>query len=253
MLDTGFAGGSEFGDSVIATLDATDPRSAISDNNGHGTQMAMIASGYVEPYGNSIDANDSLTPVIAVKTFDKDGYSTNFDLMRSIEFAVNKGARVINLSWGSQNDSRFLRDAIRTAAKNDVVLIASAGNEPSGRPVYPAAYNEVLSVSALDMKGRRWDQANYGEFVDIAAPGFAGMPTGSSGGEAGVYGGTSISSAYVARALSQYRARHPDASAAEVRAALIRSLTDAGPQGRDPYYGNGALDRQAMDRFLKTN
>lgn len=84
-----------------------------------------------------------------------------------------------------------LESATQYATANGLVLVAAAGNTPTGKPVYPAAYENVIAVGALAPDGERWDQSNYGDFVDIQAPGFAYMPVGYQG-DAGLYAGTSI-------------------------------------------------------------
>ena len=130
-----------------------------------------------------------------------------------------------------------------------MVIVAAAGNEPTGTAIYPAGYAGVLAVSATTEGGTLWDQSNYGEFVSFSAPGTATFPVGYQG-PAGSYAGTSIASAYVSRALALYFARHPNASTAEAVAALKAAATDAGAAGRDTQYGFGAIDAAAISRLL---
>ena len=77
-------------------------------------------------------------------------------------------------------------------------IVASAGNEPTGKPIYPAAYSSVIGIGALRPDGKKWGKSNYGDFVEFEAPGFAKLPVGYKG-EPGIYAGTSISAAFVAR------------------------------------------------------
>ena len=116
--------------------------------------------------------------------------------------------------------------------------------------MYPAAYRDVIAVSALAEGGAIWANSNSGDFITLAAPGYATFPVGYKGG-AGAYAGTSISSAYVSRALALYFAKHPKATASEAIQALKHAVTDIGATGRDPQYGYGALDAAAMARFLR--
>jgi hypothetical protein len=140
--------------------------------------------------------------------------------------------------------------AVAYAQSKGVILVASAGNEPTQKATYPAAYRNVIGVSALDASGNLWESSNYGSFVTVAAPGTASFPVGYKG-PPGAYEGTSISSAYVSRALALYLAKHPKATASEAIQALKDSLTDAGATGVDSKYGYGSLDAAAMARFLR--
>lgn len=248
VLDSGIMSLEKLKSQVVAKLDATQPGAPLRDPSGHGTQMALIASGLVLP--TNTEAIEGSVPVVAVKAFDENGRSSSFDLLNGLTFAAEKGAGVVNMSWGSEAESKFLHDLLVRAKARDMLLVAAAGNKPTGRPVYPAAFPEVLSVGALGSDGSRWDQSNYGSFVDLAAPGSARMPVGHNG-PPGSYGGTSISSAYTAKMLAAYRTKHPQASSSEITKKLMMSLTDHGPPGRDPFYGNGALDNNAVSRFLR--
>ena len=162
-------------DLVLASFDAIEPDQPISDSLGHGTQMAMVAAGVISPFGIE-EKNDSNNPIIPIRVFDDDGVTTNFDLMKSILFAVDNGARVMSLSWGTEVESDFLRDATDVASSKGLVIVASAGNEPTGKPVYPAAYPSVVGVGALGVDGKRWKKSNFGDFVDLYVPGIATFP-----------------------------------------------------------------------------
>ena len=126
-----------------------------------------------------------------------------------------------------------------TAAGQGLLLVAAAGNEPTGRPVYPAAYPDVIAVGGTTADGQPWKDSNAGDFVDLSAVATATLPAGS-------YVGTSISSAVVANALAQYLNRHPGATAAQARAALVAALSPAPAAGT----GAGTLDAAALRRLL---
>lgn len=241
VLDTGLSPSLDLGVLVRGTYDATKAANAqgvLEDTAGHGSQMALIASGIIQPAGST--AGRDTTPVLAIRAFDDDGRATGFSLMQSIDYALANGSRVLSLSWGSNANSTFLEGAMRYAADQGAVIVAAAGNEPTGYPVYPAAYEQTIAVAALDATGKRWSQSNYGKFVDVAAPGFAVLPVGYQG-EPGAYVGTSIATPYVARWVENYLATQPGASLEQVREALGNAAKDAGEKGRDPYYGRGIL------------
>nr|WP_320014792.1 S8 family serine peptidase [uncultured Desulfobacter sp.] len=208
VLDTGLMAEYAGNDFIKGSFDALSPDSPISDDVGHGTQMALIASGQVAPMGTL--PGEFANPVLSVRAFDDNGFTSNTIIMQSIDYALENGARVLSLSWGSEIDSAFLKSAMNYAVSKGLVVVAAAGNSPTGKPVYPAAYEPVIAVSALAPDGNTWDQSNYGDFVDLSAPGFASLPVGSEG-EPGTYAGTSISTAYLAGKLAAFLRGHPDA------------------------------------------
>lgn len=208
VLDTGLMAEYAGNDFIKGSFDALSPDSAISDDVGHGTQMALIASGQVAPMGTP--PGGFANQVLSVRAFDDNGFTSNTIIMNSIDYALENGARVLSLSWGSETDSAFLKSAMNYAVSKGLVVVAAAGNSPTGKPVYPAAYEPVIAVSALAPDGNTWDQSNYGDFVDLSAPGFASLPVGSEG-EPGTYAGTSISTAYLAGKLAAFLREHPDA------------------------------------------
>lgn len=207
VLDTGLMS-QYLSDSLNhASFDALSPDNIIiSDTMGHGTQMALIASGQVHPMGSGPGMFSN--PVISIRVFDDNGYTSNASLIKSIDFAIKNGARVLSLSWGSETGSLFLESAMKYAKTKGVIVVAAAGNNPTGKPVYPAAYESVISVSALAPDGKLWEKSNFGDFVDIAAPGFADLPVGYNG-DPGTYAGTSISTAFIAGKLASYLREHP--------------------------------------------
>lgn len=214
VLDSGVEEIDGFDMPVVAELDGLNPGGRIMDSSGHGTQMALIASGAVKPYGVS-DASAEINPVIPIRVFDRNGVTSNFTIMEAVGFALENGARVMSLSWGSETHSRFLEDALNMTRSKGVFIFASAGNRPTGRPVFPAAYPAVIGVGALNSEGQRWENSNFGDFVSVYAPGIANLPVGFNGNP-GVYAGTSISAAYTAHRAAAYLADHPEASLLEI-------------------------------------
>ncbi|MBW1863186.1 MAG: S8/S53 family peptidase [Deltaproteobacteria bacterium] len=209
ILDTGLRPDSGLEGLVLASVDALNPADPISDSAGHGTQMALIAAGVVKPQGVSADFG-TRSPIIPIKAFDDNNVTSNFNLMSSIDFAIKHGARVMSLSWSAETKSDFLKDALGYASSRGLIIVASAGNDPTGKPVYPAAYSSVIGVGALNPDGKPWKRSNYGDFVMLYAPGFATLPVGYMG-DPGTYAGTSISTAFVANIISNYLSQNPNA------------------------------------------
>lgn len=248
VLDSGFSAPEGWTVPVAGNFNAVAPDSTAADPLGHGTQMALIASGLVSPIG--VDPSDvGYSPILAIQAFDAQGVTSNFDLFRAIDYASANGAKVVSLSWGTETPSAFLAQAVQLAQDRGMMVVAAAGNEPSGHAVYPAAYPGVIAISATTPAGDLWDQSNYGDFVSFAAPGFARLPVGYEG-PPGLYAGTSAATAYTAGLISRYLASHPDATAAEVQTALKDAASDAGTKGRDAKYGFGTLDSTAVQKLL---
>jgi hypothetical protein len=109
--------------------------------------------------------------IMALKILNADGDGSAANAVPAIYYAVANGADIISGSWGGQNGSEALREAIAYAHRQGVIVVAAAGNDGANVPYYPAAYPNVLSVAATDATDRRWHLSNYGDWVDIAAPG----------------------------------------------------------------------------------
>ena len=151
------------------------------DDYGHGTHVA----GTVGAHGNNGQGVTGVmwrASLMPLKAFDSNGSGSDSDIVDAITYAVAKGAKVINASWGGLGYSQTLYDAINSANNAGVLLIAAAGNgDDDGvgdnndiMPAYPASYNlpNIIAVAALDQRDNRVPFSNYGpNSVDVAAPG----------------------------------------------------------------------------------
>ncbi|BBO78940.1 hypothetical protein DSCW_63570 [Desulfosarcina widdelii] len=209
VMDSGLSADYADNPFVQAAYDAVSPGATVGDEMGHGTQMVLIAAGAINPLGAETKSAAG-SPVVAIRAFDDNGYTSTYTLVRGIDYAIENGARVLSLSWGSETASSLLESATDYAASRGLVLVAAAGNSPTGKPVYPAAYENVIGVGALTPDGEAWDQSNYGDFVSVYSPGLADLPVGYNG-DPGVYAGTSIATAYTARQVAAILSRNPQA------------------------------------------
>ncbi len=215
ILDSGMSEQESLAKFVFASLDVMTPDTPVTDTLGHGTQMAFIASGIVKPFGSVTDP-ESLTPIIPIRAFDDNGFTTDAKIAHAINFALANNAGVISLSWGSETRSAIMEKAMEYATARGLIIVAAAGNEPTGKPVYPAAYPSVIGVGALGPHGKTWEKSNFGGFVALYAPGIAYLPVGY-GGEPGLYGGTSIATAFVANSIAVYLTENPAATPEDIR------------------------------------
>jgi len=170
-----------------------------TDDNGHGTHVAGIIAA-TEGNGGTVGVAPGCR-VLPVKVMAADGTGDSYDIAAGIEYAADAGARVINLSLAGPSD-QLMSDAVSYARSKGCVVVAAAGNEgsPDGAD-YPARYEGVVGVGAVDRTGARWvytrGGSNYGSGVDIAAPGVDILSTVPGGGYASV-SGTSMASPFVA-------------------------------------------------------
>jgi subtilisin family serine protease len=144
---------------------------------------------------------------------------------KGINYAVENGAKVINLSLGGQRvPESELRDAIIRAYEKDILIVGSAGNQNNSIPHYPDAYPEVISVAAVDAMGRKMSYSNYGPKVEVCA--VTDNMTTLLGGGYGFGGGTSHSTPCVAALGALLFSRFPNLSNSNVR-QIITSTADS--------------------------
>ena len=185
---------------------------------GHGTHVTGILA-KVAPQSQ----------ILPVRVLDTNGRGNTFTLAYAIEWAVKQGADVINLSLGTESDSRVLRDTIQQAIDQGVIVVAAAGNLNTNEPQFPASYPDVISVTAVDSTNHKADFANYGwRWVDLAAPGVGITSTivGPEGSGYASWSGTSMSTPFVSGAMALLRQTEPDASPAEIAAQFYTHSAD---------------------------
>jgi len=195
VLDTGIDGDHEDLDGkVIAVANFTDS-STTNDIHGHGTHIAGIIA--------AISDNDigvaGVTPecsLMNAKVADDKGRCQASDVAEAIIWVVDNGASVINISIELVEPSLELEDAINYAWRQGVITITAAGNDGSQAPVYPAYYEKCITVAATKPDDTLAPLSNYGDWVDVAAPGFNIYST-MPGDSYGYKTGTSFATAYV--------------------------------------------------------
>lgn len=231
-------------------INFVDENSPPEDDVGHGTHVAGIIAATVDNV-EGVAGISWYNQVIPVKVLDHTGAGSTYDVARGIIWATDAGASVINLSLGNYVDAEFLHDAVRYAYDRDVVLIAATGNDSTEEPGYPAAYPEVLAVSATDRFNRRSVFSNFGDYLDVVAPGETIASTYYQDQYAAL-SGTSMASPHAAALAAMIRSLNPDLTNEEVMDIMRKSAVDLGPPGKDPYYGHGLIDvRSALEYALQ--
>jgi subtilisin family serine protease len=203
-----------------------------TDRNGHGTHVA----GIVAARGDNDIGIAGLAwraRIMAVRAVDASGDADPVAVAEGVRYAVAHGARIVLLAMAGTNPGPYLGDAVRAASDAGALVVCAAGNggvDLDVQPVFPASYDVpgVISVAATGRSGRLSGLSNLGaRGVDIAAPGDAILSTADGGGYAR-RSGTSMAAATVAGALALMSAAAPDADAADLRDALLRSADHDG-------------------------
>jgi subtilisin family serine protease len=246
LLDTGVDGTHpDLAGRVLGGYNFVDDNLDTRDLHGHGTACAGIIAGT----GSATDGVQGVAPqvfVLPVKVMGDTGQGNAFSVVEGIVYAVDRGAQVINLSIGTRSDAQIVRDAIDYAAKRGVLVVAASGNDGMEQVLLPAGYPEVVCVGAVDAELTRAPFSNYGEEVDVVAPG-VGVYTCGANGTRTYFSGTSSAAPFVAGALAVLRGRQPHADADELRAQLLATADNVGVAGRDSYYGEGIVNlRRAL-------
>jgi subtilisin family serine protease len=166
-----------------------------------------------------------------------------------MDWAVRKGARVINMSFAGPDDPEIAR-AVAAARQKGVVLVAAAGNAgPKSAPLYPAANPNVIAVTATDAQDALLKVAVRGRHIAVAAPG-VDVVAPAPGGLYQFSTGTSIAAAHISGIAALLLERRRDLSPDAIRKALVATTTDLGPKGRDDQFGAGLADASRAVEFV---
>ena len=192
------------------------------DESGHGTHVAGIVGAAV---GNDVGVagiawNCTLMPIRGAGVR---GIRDNRSAA-AIVYAVDNGARVINMSWGGRERSFVLRDAVDYAYARGVLMIAASGNESEGASIFPAGYRKVISVAATEQHKQKFYQSNFGAAIDIGAPGNVILSTHINN-RYRLLSGTSMATAHVSGVAALIISKRPSLTHQEVRQILL-STTD---------------------------
>ncbi|PWU19680.1 MAG: hypothetical protein C5B50_06110 [Verrucomicrobia bacterium] len=191
-----------------ANLDPSSP--------SHGTSMAETILRSV----SMVTKGNSSFEILPVDVYGPNPSTSTFDVANGIAQAVNGGAKIINLSLGSDGDSPFLHNIIQQASGMGVLFVGAAGNTPVTTPFYPAAYPEVTAVTALD-QGQLAPYANRGSFISVGAPGTSVVYYGN---QAWYVMGTSPAAAWATGMAEGFMERSGSSSASSARTFLTSNF-----------------------------
>ena len=207
--------------------------------HAHGTAIAGAIAAHSRLMGVAPAAQ-----ILGVRAFGASGSGaegTTFNILKGLDWAADKGARVFNMSFAGPSDPAIAR-AMAAARQRGIVLIAAAGNAGAkSPPLFPAADPNVIAVSATDAEDRLFDASNRGGHIAVAAPG-VDILLPAPGGSYQVSSGTSFAAAHVSGIAALILERRPDLKPEAVRNIILATAKDLGPKGRDPQFGAGLAD-----------
>ncbi len=219
--------------------------SLVEDEQGHGTAVAGVIGAAMNGEGTVGIAPEVEIIVIKAECDASGGFIRSSDLVFGLYYAIERDADIVNMSFSSYDPNNIFADATRLAVDSDIICVAAAGNDATAQLAYPAADPNVIGVGALAESS--WELAsysNYGENVDIVAPGTT--YTSAMNGGYKTINGTSFACPNVVGGLALYLSKNQYTTFDELTEELYASALDLGDLGPDFYYGYGAFDLSAI-------
>jgi hypothetical protein len=213
-------------------------RDASNSPSFHGTAIASMLSADSPDYQGIAPASH----LYAASVFERDSnngeVASTASLVKALDWLTREQVEVINMSLAGP-PNRLLQAVLKRVSEKGIPVLAAAGNAgPASAPLYPAAYDSVVAITAVEADGRVFRLANRGEYLDLAAPG-VNIRHAQAGGGYVVSSGTSFAVPFASVAVARLRSQ---ADAGDVLTQLYRSAHDLGPPGKDDIYGYGLLD-----------
>lgn len=223
---------------IAAQKDFVDDALPAQDQTGHGTHVAGIAAANTNNRAG-VAGGCPACKILVARVLGPDGSGTVADVIDGITWSADNGAKVINLSLGHYGEAvEAEENAVNYARNKGAMIVGAAGNGATSERFYPGAYTRAMAVSATDQNDRRAGFSNFGDWVDVAAPGVRILSTVP--GSYGYKSGTSMSTPYVSGLAALISAQ--GYSADQVRNRIEATATDLNPRGKDPFFGHGRID-----------
>ncbi|CCQ10944.1 Alkaline serine protease [Pseudoalteromonas luteoviolacea B = ATCC 29581] len=223
------------------------------DGNGHGTHVAGTIAAISNGKG-VVGVNPSgQLGLHIVKVFNDSGrWAYGSDLIKAIEQCEAAGANVTSMSLGGGASSTAERNAFEQSYSRGMLHIAAAGNDGNSSLSYPASYDAVVSVAAVDSSENKASFSQYNNQVEIAGPGVNVNSTWNNGGYKSI-SGTSMATPHVSGVAALVWSHFPECSNTQIRNALNATAKDKGTSGRDTSYGFGIVQAKAAYNYLSQN
>ncbi len=218
----------------------------------HGTAISGIIAAQKTLRGVAPRAG-----ILAVRAFVAEdgglGEADTMSLARGMNWAERRGAQVFNMSFAGPKDALLLK-LVDAAHARGIIMVAASGNAgPEAPPLYPAAHEHVIAVTATDFTDKLYKRANRGAHIALAAPG-VDILVAVPGGRFGMMSGTSLATAHISGLVALLLESDPNLTPKEIHTLITRSAHDLGPKGTDPQFGAGRADAvEALDEGTKVN
>ncbi|WP_067726025.1 S8 family serine peptidase [Oceanobacillus damuensis] len=246
IIDTGISSHPDL--EIAGGYSAVDYTTEWTDDNGHGTHVAGVIGSKRDDIGVVGIAPES--SLYAVKALDADGKGGIFNVVDAIEWSIENNMDIINLSLGYEKDSEdseALRNMLDEAYDSGILVVGASGNDGNS-VTYPAKYDSVIGVSAVDGRLNIAGFSSTGAEVEFSAPGFNIISTYLNDSY-GMGSGTSQASPHVSGMLAILKQKFPQMTNGELREELINHTEDLGEPGRDPLYGHGFITYTPDDQI----
>lgn len=219
-----------------------------SSNEGlqHGTAIASLLVGAPDTRSPGLVPGATVIAINAFHQRHGDERADAFSLIEALDRLAADGVQVINLSLAGPRNTALEGLVSRLVNERNIVLVAAAGNAgPRSDPLYPAAFEDVIAVTAIDRERQIYRWAVQGDYIDLAAPGVA-IWTAASVSGARWQTGTSFAVPFVSAAAAMLRETQPELSAVEIREMLTQTAEDLGEPGVDPVFGAGLVSPETL-------
>lgn len=227
--------------------------SDVMDDNGHGTHV----SGIIAAEANNQKGISGITgyldvKIIPVKVLNSKGEGESDIIAKGIEYAADKGADIINLSFGCQQKSVDIENAIQYAKSKGALVVAASGNDNSiCDNDSPAGDEGAFTVAAINRQDTKASFSDYGNSVQIASPGVKIIST-VPGGKYEAWDGTSMAAPVVSGIAAMLRAENPSLMPDQIESILDKTAKDIMQQGRDQATGYGLVDAYNALQMVKS-
>ena len=221
----------------------------------HATHVAGIAAAKTNN-ATGIAAVSWGAGIMSVKVANHFGKAPDTAAAQGIIYAADHGANIMNLSFGGEDYSQMMQDAVNYAYNKGILIVAAAGNcadppklvqydcKTLNAPIYPAAGQNVLAVGAINVQNQRSAFSEYGSYVAVVAPGEDILSTTPNQGYART-SGTSMAAPHVSALASLIWSVNPSLTNAQVANIITSTTVNLGPPGKDDEYGYGLIDARA--------
>ncbi len=214
-----------------------------NDNNGHGTHVASTAAGLTD---NGLGvAGVAQATILPVRVLNAQGSGTHSQIANGITYATDEGAEILSMSLGASSGSSTLLNAVNYAWNAGALVVAATGND-NGAIGYPAKYSNAFAVGAYDQNRARASFSNYGNEIDISAPGVQIAAAYNRNDSDYVYlDGTSMATPIVSGVAALALSVNPALSNQGLRDLLESTANDLGAAGWDTSFGSGGVNAEA--------